>query len=144
VPLATSYNEAQLATYMLDELGPMAAELNWTGAEHVQAAVNAAIREMGVAAIGEVAGVADCGKLEAFARRAVWRRAVAHLAVEHDFDSDGQSFKRSQLQKQARTSLTLAEADAGVYASDELVVGMQTVVHHQDPYTYHPGDEWSP
>lgn len=142
MPLATAYTEAELATFMLDELGTrMAAALGWTNQASIQAAINQAVRDTGLADIALVTGVSAAGQLEAFARRAVWRRAVAHLAVQHDFESDGQSFKRSQLLTNAQKALALAEAEAGHYDTNDLVVGVTTIQYPNDPYSHTVLDE---
>lgn len=140
MPIKTSYSEPELATFMLDALGPMQGELGWTGVADVQAAINQTLRDMGVqASITEVSGAAECGKLEAFARRAVWDRVVDFLAVEHDFSKDGQKFDRSQLQEMAKVALAKAETRAALYDDSELIVGLQSVEYTQDPYAYTQG-----
>jgi hypothetical protein len=133
VPLTATYTEAMLAVRMLDELGSVATLLGWDEPEHVQHAVNKALRAYG--GLATIADATDPEKLEALADREAWRLAEASLAALYDVGGEGQTLRRSQVYEHVRRRLAAAEARASSYDSAELV-GVGQVTWIDDSYSY--------
>lgn len=128
--IPTAYSEAELAGYMLSQLGDLAAVLGWTGLAPVQEAVN----EVELTC-GALATAPDVVMLRTVARREVWRLAVASLAVRTDFTNPEGQYKRSQMLAAAIDRLKAAEADALVYdTAGAGRVSIAAVIHSDDPY----------
>jgi uncharacterized membrane protein len=144
MPVATSYTESSLASYLDDAVGPMAAVLGWsTSANSYNLPINRAMRALGLSDVTTVTAAADLAALEAVATRETWRLVVQHLATRYDISLDQQSLKRSQLQAMAKEALILAEADtvlalavAGVtlVASGRASVQVSSINYRSDPY----------
>jgi hypothetical protein len=144
MPLATSYTESSLASYLDDALGPMADVLDWsTGANSYNLPISRAMRALGLSDVTTVTAAADLTALEAVATRETWRLVVQHLATRYDISLDQQSLKRSQLQAMAKESLQIAEADtvlalaaSGVtlVASGRASVQVSSLDYPADPY----------
>jgi hypothetical protein len=141
MPAPTSYTETQLAQFMLNEMGNVAASLNWTVQTDVQPAIDEALLLYGVDDIGEVAGRENIRKLRALARVSMWQLAVNSLAADYDFRADGGDYKRSQLHAQAVQALDRAKADAAEFDVSVNVVARDSIVHVHDPYAALDDDE---
>lgn len=143
----TSYTEIALATYMDSLLGDLADVLGWAvggvDAGSYKEPVNEALLALGVDDIGDVSGVEPCRRLRIIARREAWRAAVQAVASRYDVESDGQRFKRSQLQAMAAEALAIAEADA-LAVDPHYRVGVTRVTRKHDPYVYLTDDERTP
>jgi hypothetical protein len=144
MPVATSYTESTLASYLDAALGPMAAVLGWSvGANSYNLPISRAMRALGLSDVATVMAAADLAALEAVALREVWRLVVQHLATRYDISLDQQSLKRSQLQAMAKEALQIAEADtvlslaaSGVtlVASGRASVQVSSIDYPTDPY----------
>jgi hypothetical protein len=144
MPLATSYTESTLASYLDDALGPMADVLGWsTSANSYNLPISRAMRALGLSDVATVTAAADLAALEVVATREAWRLVVQHLATRYDISLDQQSLKRSQLQAMAKEALQIAEADtvlalaaSGVtlVASGRASVQVSGIDYPTDPY----------
>src|SRR5215210_6188783 len=101
MPLATSYTEDGLKTFMAAQLLSTADVLDWESTAHAayDAALTRTLRAYG--AIADVDEATDMPRLEALARREIWR-AVADVTVGAvDFTSGEEGVKRAQLHDHA-------------------------------------------
>lgn len=137
----TTYTETELATFMLAELGNVAAALGWAVQTNVQPAIDETLLVYGVDSIAEVTGRENIRKLRAFARVEAWRLAVNSLAADYDFKADGGDYKRSQLHDQAGQALERAQADAAEFDVSVNVISRDAVVSIHDPYQVLDDDE---
>lgn len=128
----TSYSDATIADFMVAELGEVATVLGLTDASFDEAIIDTLL------AYGEddIADADDISRLRALARVQAWKRARAAAAARYDFADGTENLKRSQLFKHIQESLTAAESDAAVFASEDsaYVVGRSTAVYADDPY----------
>lgn len=138
----TSYTEAALKTFMHGELGSVATALSWTtsGGSYDEA-VNSVLLDWGTEDIADVSGTDDCRKLRLLSAVEVWRRAVKAFTLDIDFAADGSSFSQSQLLKNAKEALALAEEAAAPYmdeaeGDDTNIVCVTKINPIHDPYTY--------
>jgi hypothetical protein len=144
MPVATSYTESALASFMASAIGPVADVLGWgVDANSYNLPISRAMRALGLSDVTTVTAAADLAALEAVAAREAWRLVVQHLATRYDISLDQQSLKRSQLQAMAKESLQIAEADtvlalaaSGVtlVASGRASVQVSSLDYPTDPY----------
>lgn len=139
MPAATSYaTEAELAAFLMAELGPIGTALGWTDAATSYAhPIALALRAYGATSLSEVT---DAQAIEKLGAREAWALAARHLASRFDFSLDQQSFSRSQMQKMVLAALRLATAEAAPFDTGRrgrVTVGR--VVLRDDPYGI-PGD----
>lgn len=121
MPAPTAYSEAQLKTFVVEELGTVATALGLTtSSASVTNAVYAVERILGVS---DVASLTDMGKLEAVARWQAWLAAEATAITGVDLRSDGDEIKFSQRLAGIRARLAYAEALAARYAEVAALVG---------------------
>lgn len=136
MPVATSYTETELATYMASVLSDIGTALGWAvatspaGPGSYQFAVNETLRAYGVSTI---AGATDAAKLETLATWQAWRAALSALASRYDLGTDGQSMSRSQMFDHVMSMTKAATYRASAYRTD-LVVGVTQVATANDPY----------
>ncbi|HEY3312023.1 MAG TPA: hypothetical protein VGK00_10320 [Anaerolineales bacterium] len=143
MPIPASYTEKSLAEFMAAELGKVATLLGYAvGAGDAGAyaeAVNESILRYGAATIAEAT---DILKIRAFARVEAWRKACNDLATFYKVSSDGSTFDRETVYKQAVVNLNRAFMQAiewdesGAYA-----VTVTRVTPVNDPYRYRPDTE---
>lgn len=142
----TSYTEKQLGEYMQTLLGKVAKALALTASSNdagdFAEAVNDALLAYGTDTISSITGLANITKLRALASVAAWRFVVTNFTALYDFSADNASFSRSQLFKQAKESLQLAEQAALPY-DPAYTAQIVSVDHKHDPYAYRPEDETS-
>lgn len=133
MPVPTTYSEAEIKTLMVTTLGTVAAALSWTTATPaIQESVYDAAILLGVS---DVADATDIAKLRAAARLAVWRAAVGALAGMTTFSSAGSSYNLSDLQRQAKESLAVAEREAAVHGVDPAMAArVDHIRWRHDPY----------
>ncbi|HLE52704.1 MAG TPA: hypothetical protein VI755_11615 [Anaerolineales bacterium] len=142
--IPAAYTEKTLGQYMQTLLGKVASALALTAgpsdAGDFSEAVNDAVLACGTTDISTITGLANITKLRALARVAAWRYVVDNFAALYDFSADGGSYSRSQLFKQAKESLVLAQQAALPYdpAYQAQVVAID---QKHDPYAYRPEDE---
>jgi hypothetical protein len=144
MPVATSYTEGSLASYLDDALGPMADVLGWSvGGNSYNLPISRAMRALGLSDVTTVTAAADLAALEAVATREAWRLAVQHLSTRYRFSVDQQSFDRPGMQAMAKEALALVEADtvlalaaSGVtlVASGRASVQVSSIDYPTDPY----------
>lgn len=142
--IPAAYTEKTLGQYMQTLLGKVAGALALTAgpadAGDFAEAVNDALLAYGTSDISTITGLANITKLRALARVAAWQYVVTNFAALYDFSADGGSYSRSQLYKQAKESLALAQQAALPY--DPLYQAQVIAVDQtHDPYTYRPEDE---
>jgi len=142
--IPASYTEKTLAEYMHVLLGKTAKALaihsGPNDAGDYAEAVNDALLAYGTEDIAAISGVANIQKLRALARVYAWQYVVDNFATLYDFSADGGSYHRSQMFKQAKESLALAQLAALPY-DPAYQVNVVAVDHTQDPYRYRPEDE---
>jgi hypothetical protein len=142
--IPTSYTEKQLGQFMQTALGKVAKALALNAgpndAGDFAEAVIDALLAYGTDDISTVTGIASITKIRALARVAAWQYVVTNFTALYDFSADGGSYNRSQLFKQAKESLQLAEQAALPYTT-AYAVQIIGVDHSQDPYVYRPEDE---
>ena len=136
MPLPTSYNEATLKAFMVNSLGALATTLGIDDASMAEA-VNDVAAACGVT---DVSQAADVMKLRAVAKVQALRVAQQVAAGWYDFSADGGDFKRSQVNKQIETLLSMAYADGLAYAGS-YAIETGTVRVANDPYQFADGDE---
>lgn len=137
-----SYSEATLAEYMHAALGELATVMGYTAASSYTEAVNEALLEYGADSIASISGRENIRKLRAIARVMALRKVVYDTTGDYDFEADGGRYDRSQVNKQAQAALALAESEAmALGALAGYVVGVDSVVHVHDPYTYLDDDD---
>ena len=134
--LPTGYNEATLKAFMVSSLGALATTLGID-----DAAMAEAVNEVAAACgMTDVSQVADVMQLRAAAKVQALRVAQQVAAGWYDFSADGGEFKRSQVNKQIESLLTLAYADGMAYAGS-YAIATGTVRVANDPYQFGREDE---
>ncbi len=110
MPLLTSHTDQTLAEYMRSVLQGTATTLGWTAVPHAgyTAAIHETLRAYGLAAVVDAL---DVRRLEALARREVWRAAMAEMVNRMNVADDGQSASLAQLFDHARAMFIQANAD---------------------------------
>lgn len=136
MPLPTSYNEATLKAFMVGSLGALATTLGIDDAAMAEA-VNDVAAACGVTDVGHLA---DVVQLRAVAKVAALRVAQQVAAGWYDFSADGGEFKRSQVNKQIESLLTMAYADGMAYAGSYAIETGRVRVSN-DPYQFADEDE---
>lgn len=126
--LPTAYTESELISFMKKTIGTAAEALGWVTSAGVAAdgafdeAVNDTLLTLGVEDVADYDGVAA---IRAVARYHVWSHVVDAAAGLIAHSVDQQSFKLSDVQKQA--TIALARAEAAVLALPEVIAGTLTV-----------------
>lgn len=142
--IPASYTEKSLAEFMHVSLGKTAKALaiNFApdGPGDYAEAVNDALLAYGTQDIASISGVAAIMKIRALARVYAWQYVVSNFAALVDFSADGGQYSRSQMFKQAKESLELAQTQALAY-DPAYQVNVVAIDHTQDPYQYRPEDE---
>lgn len=139
-----SYTEKTLAQFMHVSLGKTAKALaiNFgpNDAGDYAEAVNDALLAYGTDNIASISDIANIQKLRALARVYAWQYVVSNFAALYDFSADGGQYSRSQLFKQAKESLGLAQQGALAY-DPAYQINVVAIDHTQDPYRYRPEEE---
>lgn len=142
--IPTSYTETTLGQYMQTMLGAVARALALNAgpndAGDFAEAVNDALLAYGTDDISTITGIASITKIRALARVTAWQFVVTNFSALYDFSADGSSYNRSQLFKQTKEALVLAEQAALPYDA-AYAVQVTAIDHKQDPYAYRPEDE---
>jgi len=142
--IPASYTEKTLAEFMHTTLGKTAKALaiNFgpNDAGDYAEAVNDALLAYGTEDIATISGVANIMKLRALARVYAWQHVVNNFATLYDFSADGGQYSRSQMFKQAKESLELAQTQSLAY-DPTYQVNVVAIDHTQDPYRYRPEEE---
>jgi hypothetical protein len=116
-----SYTEAQLKTFLVEELDTVATALGLTtSSASITRAVYAVERALGVS---DVASLTDMAKLEAIARWQAWLAAEASAISNFDLRSSGDELKLSQILEGIRARLAYVEAIAARYSEVAALVG---------------------
>jgi hypothetical protein len=140
----TSYTEQTLGQFMQARLGKVARVLQLTAgpndAGDFQEAVNDALLACGTEDISTITGMENIQKIRALALVAAWQYVVTNFVALYDFSADGASYDRSQLFKQAKEALQLAQQAALPYDSSYSAQIVE-VDHIHDPYSYRPEEE---
>jgi len=149
MPLATSYDETTLATWLVLRVGLIGTVLTWTPLHpQVVEAVADTERLLGVS---EITADLDARRVELSGSVAIWQRAVDNLAALYDQDVQTETFKRSQLMKQATERLAEAReawiaygTGTGLPGTGGTGGGLQVTFaprrYLADPYIYLPED----
>jgi hypothetical protein len=144
MPVPNSYTEKTLGQYMQTMLGKVARVLELNAgpndAGDFVEAVNDALLVYGTEDISTISGIANLMKLRALARVAAWQYVMNNFAALYDFKADDSSYNRSQLFKQAKESLALAQQAALNY-DPAYQVQVVAVDQTHDPYRYRPESE---
>ena len=139
-----SYTEKTLAEFMHVSLGKTAKALAINfgpeDAGDYAEAVNDALLAYGTDNIATISGMANIQKLRVLARVHAWQYVVNNFAALYDFSADGGSYHRSQMFKQAKESLALAQLAALPY-DPAYQVNVVAIDHTQNPYRYRPEEE---
>lgn len=108
----TVYTEASLAEFMhIGVLKAVATVLGWSvGAGSYAEAVNEAVLSY-FAGTGDIAAATDIRRLRAVARCEAWRAVVEETVSDFDYTADKATYKRSQINDQARRALERAERE---------------------------------
>lgn len=124
MPLVTSHTEQTLAQFMRDELSTTANELDtehaaWTTPNEHQPPykplIAATLRAYKVA---DIVQATEIDKLEALARREVWRGVMnATVAFADATSAQGEALKFAQIHAQAVKMYALAKTEAAEYAT---------------------------
>lgn len=142
--IPTSYTEKTLGQYMQTLLGAVARGLALNAgpndAGDFTEAVNDCLLAYGTEDISTISGIAPITKIRALARVYAWQYVVTNFAALYDFSADGGQYNRSQLFKQAKESLVLAQQAALPY-DPAYAVQVSVIDHTQDPYRYRSEDE---
>lgn len=139
MPVPSYTSEADLAAYMENVLGAVAASLGWTAvAGDFDEAVNEALLAYDVS---DIEDATDIRKLRALARYYAWKAAAASLAAYYDFQSADERFNRSQMQKAAAENLRSAEADLAEFGVGPFAAYVDSITRTQDPYAFDPDRE---
>lgn len=113
MPLPTVYTEPTLAEYMHTALGEAASVMGYghPGASMgvYQEQVYDTLIAYGVQTIAEAT---DMALIRALAKREAWRKVMNESAGRYDVTADEGTFKRSQLNTQARANFQAAAAEA--------------------------------
>src|SRR3990172_166452 len=132
----TSYTEKTLGQYMQTMLGAVARALAINAgpndAGDFAEAVNDALLAYGTDDITTISGIANIQKLRTLARVHAWQFVVTNFAALYDFSADNGQYNRSQLFKQAKESLVLAQQAALPY-DPAYAVQVSVIDHKQDP-----------
>jgi len=135
----TSYTETELAEYMHSVLGTYitsALSLSVGGSSYAEPVIDTLI-ELGVSDISEIEAE-DIPGLRATARVMALRTAITQAAGKYDFGTDSQDFKRSQMFKNMKDALAIAETDA--LAAGVALAGWEVesipISDPHDPYVY--------
>lgn len=141
MPLPTSYTEESLAQFMHTTLGTIATDLELeepAGELGAYAeAVYEALFNYGASDIATITGTYNVRRLRVLAEVEAWRLVVYLTSGDFDFSADGGSYKRSQINAQARESLKMVEAKAvQLGANTDYAVGIDRLDHIHDPYIY--------
>lgn len=143
MPVPTSYTEESLAVFMDATLGEVADLLGWSAngvtTGSYGSAVEDALVACGVKTIDQITNVA---KLRAAAKVSAWTLACTALLTRYDFQSEQQSFRRSQMVDNAKVQLARAESEAATYGViPGWSVEASPLVHDNDPYDPITGTE---
>lgn len=130
MPPPTAYTEAQLAAYLLKDLGEIAEVLGWTSQAQLQEAIHDTVLAYPAA---DIAACTDVTRVRALARVMAWRQAVGSLSARFDFSDNAGSYSRSQMLKGARDRLADAEYAASTYLPG-MTVYVDPVPRSGDPY----------
>lgn len=142
MPVPTAYTEAELATYMHDELGAITTNsLSWVNPGSYANAIIKVLFEMGVSDISEVLPD-EIPKLLSVAKVMALRAAVTQIAGKYDFMTDSQSFRRDQQFKHLKEALSIAESDAYIYGVGDYEVESIPITDSHNPYDHHIKDEF--
>lgn len=135
MPVPTAYTETELAAYMHSKLGDVAGALGYSVdiGDYDEAVVDTLL-EYGVS---DIANATNVKKLRALALVEAWKKALADLAIRHDFSADGGSYSRMQMHEMATKNLEAAKTSALTY-DDAYTVGRTRVVNITDPYQVIP------
>lgn len=136
MPIPTAYTESQLGEYMLSVLGVVGSVLEYTSASFGEQ-VTDALLDYGVT---DIAQATDMKKLRGLAKVAAWKKAKDDLGAYYDYQADGGTFDRSQMQAMAEKSLAQAVTDALPY-DPNYVINITRARPVNDPYRYTPEDE---
>ncbi|MCX6081786.1 MAG: hypothetical protein NTW32_19850 [Chloroflexi bacterium] len=136
------YSEKSLAEFMQAELGKVAVLLAYAAGAADAGSYAEAVNES-VLRYGSVL-IADCTeilKLRALARVEAWRKACNDLTTVYKFSSDGSSFERETVYRQAVQNLNRALGLAAEYdPGGAYVISISRAVPVNDPYRYTPED----
>lgn len=143
MPVPTVYTEATLAAFMKDTLGEVADLLGWTASGYAVDSFRPMVEDALVAyGVGTIENALNITKLRAAAKVAAWSGAMTALVTRYDFQSEQQSFSRSQMAKTAKEMLNRAESEA---ASVGVLPGWSVESSHLafvlDPYAPTTGEE---
>jgi hypothetical protein len=115
-----------LATYISDNFPTIKTQLGWSDSVQIVVIVNKAVELYGVAT---EALATDSVKLHALGDVAVWRQALADIALDYAFSADGGSYHREQATGAIRKNLDMAESNAIAY-----LPAYQMTVHTSDDH----------
>lgn len=136
MPVPTAYTEEALGEYMLAVLGVVGSVLGYTS-ESFDEAIADTLLSYGT---NNIAQATDIKKLRALAKVAAWQKANDDLVAFYDYQADGGSFDRSQMQAMAEKALAQAQAKAIAYDPNyQVQVTREKPVN--DPYRYVSDEE---
>jgi len=122
-----------LAEYLIDYLGNLAADLNWTETSLVTVTEDT-LSDYGVDYETEVT---DTKKYKALGKVNLWEKALIELSSKFDFSADGGSFSRSQFFEMVKQNYEQAVSEALVYLPN-YQIEKQELSNKFDPYSYIP------
>jgi hypothetical protein len=135
--LPVAYTETTLGQYMHTELGAIAGVLGYVNpvadAGNYAEAVNDVLAELKITNLSEVT---DIRKLRVLAKLYAWKMAAKGLSSKYDFSSDGESYHRSQMHKQALESIEMIMDECLSLGLLGYSASFQDVEYLNDPYGY--------
>jgi hypothetical protein len=132
MPLPTSYDESELAAFMVTELGPLGTDLGLDASALAPAVDDTLFAYFGDAG-GAIADATDIRKLRALARGEAWQTAVTWTAADINSSTDGQSLSMAGRHAQAVARLADARNRATRYHADNQVL-VTTLTYAVDPF----------
>lgn len=145
MPAPASYTEAQLAVYMLAELGDVGADLGLSTDTSgsllygdLTEPVNDVLLDYGTDDIASISGTENIRGLRALGAVHAWRLAQKRAAARYDVADGTQNLKRSQVFGAINKQLAAAESIAAALgygaAGGKLVVKVGAVRYVEDPF----------
>lgn len=131
----TAYTDDTLRAYMVSCLGGLASVLGLTTDNFSDAADDVCLA-LGVSDVSESSDVVSVRTL---ARYYVMRHANTYVVTWCDFEADGASFRRSQVQAQLKAMLDNAEADAMPHLPSNIFAVTKATISYTtdaDPYQW--------
>ena len=136
----SSYTETTFKAYLHGRLGALADALEWTVVgENYDEAVNDALLAYGEDDITAITTATNINLLRAYGRYFLWKSVAEATVNEIDYThaDSGATYKHSQIHKQAKDMMKVAQADIEALGGDVsgYEVNAYTIEYTDDMYT---------